>query len=155
MHDRFTMERDDDVTYVHDDVTYVYDDVTYVYDDECMTGSLWNVTLAPWDDACLHNFTVINASNCTQQHAPGVFSIECVLYRMCSLPCHQRLQLHPTARSRSLCVCPYVYALMCMPLYVCPYMYVLICMPSYVCPYVYIVNSCSEGENNMNMMHTL
>ena len=82
-------------------------------------------------------------------------SIECVLYRMCSLPCHQRLQLHPTTRSRSLCVCPYVYALMCMPLSVSAYMYALICMPSYVCPYVYIVNSCSEGENNMNMMHTL
>jgi hypothetical protein len=30
------------------------------------------MTIASWDDACLHNFTVVNASNCTDPYAPGL-----------------------------------------------------------------------------------
>ena len=28
-------------------------------------GATWNISVPAWDDACLHNFTVANRSNCT------------------------------------------------------------------------------------------
>ena len=40
------------------------------------------MTIASWDDACLHNFTVANASNCTNPHAPGPESSVCLLLQV-------------------------------------------------------------------------
>jgi hypothetical protein len=62
-----------------DDVTYVYDDVTYVYDDVTHTGNEWSSNGG--DRGHYQSCSARQGRMCSLLN---VFSIECVVYRMCS-----------------------------------------------------------------------